>query len=602
MKIVRQLANWLLENDRIAPEEYQKVLAAIQSGMGDGEGKKLRLADMRQRDREAVEDSAEDWWCLRGAGGRAKASTRKGGRKAARNTKPIKVDELDPLLPDMLLPRGAASDAFPLAVLLVAIDKARGNRRNLDWTGFSAAATALYKIGAEELHDAFFAAMKARGRELGELVADAEMDSTLFPEGFLSDLSGESVTVLLKRVGGEETEFSADKADWILRYPSFNVINEACLVRNRLRRIYRLWIKDLADWDACGTANHGKPGICLMFGKTPVHVPAIIWWKLQDPQAPHLGSARGMVVFRIHDDFVNASLDGSPAVFYDSRCVEPPDPPCQFGWIREDELLCRYPPVQILWPIVHLNERVPVLSPPDAPETSCWTPYTWAIVVANRRNLSTGVPAEKMCPWRVLHQYPPVDGWVRLFISRPDLVKEFPWDLVDADKIHPDQWELILTAHPECAGRAPWAKFNLEHLDNLFSGCPDLAGCCDCNAIDDYVLVTALETHPDCVGPCLRNLTSRRAWKRIVGSHPSWLKHCSWSNLSGYLTSDLLKCCPDYASRCDLSKMSGLAWRMLLCSQPQLAHYCDWGKLDENDWESLLSCQPQLSIYRPAPA
>ena len=479
MKIVRQLADWLLENDRITPEEYQKVLAAIQGGMGDGEGKKLRLADMRQRDRDAVEDSAEDWWSLRGAGGRAKASTRKGGRKAARNTKPIKVDELDPLLPGKLLPGDAKPDTFPLAVLLVAVDKARGNRRTLDWAGFAAAATALYKIGAEELHDAFFAAMKVRGQELGKIIADAEMDSTLFPDGFLSDLSGESVTALLKRVGGEETEFSADKADWILRYPSFNVINEACLVRNRLRRIYRLWVKDLADWDACGTANHGNPGICLVFGKTHVHVPAIVWWKLQDPQAPHLGSARGMVVFRIHDDFVNASLDGAPAVFYDSRCVEPLDPPCQFGWIKEDELILRYRPVQILWPIVQLNERLPVLSPPDASETSGWSPNMWAMAVANRWKLSTGVPAEKVCPWHLLRQYPPVEGWVRLSVNRPDLVKDFPWDSIDADEINLDQWELILTAHPEHAGRAPWAKFDLVHLDNLFSGNSDLAGCCD---------------------------------------------------------------------------------------------------------------------------
>ena len=147
MKIVRQLANWLLENDRIDPEKYQKVLAAIQGGVGDGEGKMLHLADMRQRDRDTVEDSAEDWWCLRGAGGRAKASRRKGGRKAARDTKPIKVDELDPLLPDMLLPRGATPEAFPLAVLLVAVDKARGNRRTLDWAGFAASAAALVMRG-----------------------------------------------------------------------------------------------------------------------------------------------------------------------------------------------------------------------------------------------------------------------------------------------------------------------------------------------------------------------------------------------------------------------------------------------------------------------
>ncbi len=602
MKIVRQLANWLLENDRIAPEKYQNVLAAIQGGMDDAGEKQLRLADMRQRDREAVEDSAEDWWRLRGAGARAKASTRKGGHKAARNTKSIKVDELDPLLPDKLLPEGAALASFPLAVLLIAIDNARGNRRSHDWTGFAASAAALYKIGAEELHDAFFAAMKVRGRELGEIIADAEMDSTLFPEDFLSNLSGESVTALLKRVGGEETKFLVDKADWILRYPSFNVINEACLVRNRLRRIYRLWIKNLADWDACGVANHGKPGICLVFGKILVHVPAIVWWKLQDPQAPHLGSARGMVVFRVPAEFLNALLDGAPAVFYGSRCIEPPDPPCQFGWIREKELLELQPPVQILWPIVQLNETMPVFSPPDAPETSWWYPDDWASAVACRRELSTGIPAEKVCPWRVLQQYPPVEGWVRLFLNRPDLVKEIPWDSIDADSICLENWVRILTVHPEYAGRAPWAKFDFKMLSRLFSDCPELVGRCDCNAIKGYVLVEVLEKNPDCVGPCLRNLTGGDGWRSIAETHPSWLEYCPWSALSGYVIGNILRICPEYVDRCDVSRMSGFAWRMLLRSQPQLANYCDWGKLDESDWESLLAVQPQLSVYRPSPA
>ncbi len=602
MKIVRQLANWLLENDRIDPEKYQEILTAIQGGMGDGEGKLLRLADMRQRDRDAVEDSAEDWWRLRGAGGRAKASRRKGGRKTARGTKPIKVDELDPILPDMLLPRGATPESFPLAVLLVAVDKARGNRRTLDWVGFAAAAAALYKIGAEELHDAFFAAMKVRGRELGKIIADAEMASSLFPENLLSDLSGESVTVLLKRVAGEETEFSADKADWILRYPSFNVINEACLVRNRLRRIYRLWVKNLADWDVCGAANHGRPDICLVFGKTPVHVPAVIWWKLQNPKAPHLGSARGMVAVYCADDFVNLSLDGAPVVFYDSRCIEPPDPPCQFGWIKEDELQERYPSVQILWPIVQLNERVPVLSLPDAPETSCWYPETWALAMAYRRELSSGVPAEKVCPWRVLYLYPPVHGWVHLFVNRPDLVKDLPWDLIDADQISIEDWELILTAHPECAERAPWAKFGPTTLNNLFSKCPELAGRCDCNAINYFSLIIVLNQNPDCAGPCLQNLTDNAQWTRIAAQNPSWLAHCPWHVLSGYAISAILQICPTYVGRCDLGKMNGLAWRMLLCRQPQLAYYCDWGKLDDSDWESLLSSQPQLSVYRPAHA
>ena len=159
---------------------------------------------------------------------------------------------------------------------------------------FAAATSALYKLDAEELHDAFLAAMKTCGNKLGIIVTDAEYGHTLFPDGFLSRLSGESVSALRKRVDGEETAFFANKKNWILRYPSFNVINEACLVRNRLRRIYRLWVKNFAECDIHGTINHGMPGILLAFGKTLVPVPADIWWKLQDPAAPRLGSIQSL--------------------------------------------------------------------------------------------------------------------------------------------------------------------------------------------------------------------------------------------------------------------------------------------------------------------
>ena len=600
MKIVRQLANWLLENDRIDLEEYQKVLAAIQGGMGDGEGKLLRLADMRQRDRDAVEDSAEDWWSLRGAGGRAKASHRKGGRKAAHNTKPIKVDELDPILSDKLLPQGAAEDAFPLADLLIAVDDARGNRHPHDWAGFAAAATALYKIGAEELHDAVLAAMRVRGRELGDILAAAEQGSSLFPEGFLSDLSGESVTALLKHIAGEETDFAVDKAGWILRYPSFNVVNEACLVRNRIRRIYRLWVKTLADWDACGAANHGTPGVCLAFGRTLVHVPAIIWWKLQDPNAPHIGSASGMIIFKIRSGgFLNALLDGAPAVFYKSQCIEPPETPCQFGWIQGEGLDDIWPRIQVIWPIAPLKGRSPVLSLSAATETVYWTPESWAAAMAERMTLSNGVPAENMCPWHALHTYLSADGWANLWLTRRDLVKEFPWDLIDPNEISEGTWLSILTAYPEYAGRAPWKKFGAPMLDQLFSERPDLAGCCDSNAIDVQALVTVLENNPKCVGPCLQNLTDCWKWLGIAPRHPSWLAHCPWQSLPAFAESVLLKRHPEYIPHCDLSRINGSTWREILIDNPQLANYCDWGKLKEDDWKVLLRSQPQLSVYRP---
>jgi len=58
MKIVRQLANWLLENDRITPDHYREVLLAIQGEIGKGEGELLRRADLRQGKGGSDEDAA----------------------------------------------------------------------------------------------------------------------------------------------------------------------------------------------------------------------------------------------------------------------------------------------------------------------------------------------------------------------------------------------------------------------------------------------------------------------------------------------------------------------------------------------------------------
>ena len=317
MKIVRQLADWLLDNDRITSEYYNSVLKAI---LGDFESDELIWACDRQEERDF--EAAEDWWNLHEADKRARGKTAcsKGGRKVPPHVTPIKVWDLDRRLPDMLLPASTALDVFPLAVLLLAVDEARGNRRSPDWTGFAAAATELYKVGAEELHDAFLAAMKKHGRELGPILAAAETGSTLFPEGFLSNLSGESVTALHKRMDGKETAFFANKKDWILRYPAFNVVNEACLVRNRLRRVYRLWVHSLSEWDAHGVANKGIEGICLVFGKTFVHVPTIVWWKLQDPAKPRLGSVHELVVIPscTNDNipYLHIEMDGDSTFLY----------------------------------------------------------------------------------------------------------------------------------------------------------------------------------------------------------------------------------------------------------------------------------------------
>ena len=621
MKIIQQLANWLLETDRISTDEYQNVLTAIMGGVCDKDKPLFTRALVRKMDRDAVEDSFEEWWDLRGAGERAhvKSAGRKGGRKAAQNTTPINVVELEPRLPEMLMPAGTSPDTFPLAVLLIAVDNARCSRRAANWAGFAAAVESLYKASAEELHNALFAAMKIRGRELGAILAAAETNSTLFPEGFLSKLSGESVIALRRHIENDETAFLSDKEDWILRYPSFNVVNEACLVRNRLRRIYRLWVKTFADWDANGIARNGKAGICLTFGKFVVSVPAIVWWKLQDPKDPHIGSARGLVVFPDEEPFLNILVDRCPAVFYDSRCIDPPEPPCAFGWIRGEGLEKLKNPIQVLWPIVRQNENVPVLSLPDAPETVCWSNYGWAFMVARECRLSTGELAENKCPWRVLHFYPSVSGWVDLLTMRPDLPHEFPWDMIDKDYISDKLWCKILAARPDFAEHAPWNEFGVETLVCIFSSSPVLAESYDWNSLSAYSVVKVLEKCPKIIESSLKRLSNANTWLKIFAEHPEWAEYCPWDSLSNFALGLILRdfpdfadCCdwkkmngwayskilqrhPQFADRCDLEKLDGCDWGLLIHEQPQFADKCDWQKLNGRAWSNVLRAQPQYA-------
>ena len=92
MKIVRQLADWLLQNDRITPERYGHVMDAILGGADTTAGFLIEEAVDRRDRREAAEDAVEEWWNLRGAGVRArsKAARRPGGRRTSKAT-PIKV-------------------------------------------------------------------------------------------------------------------------------------------------------------------------------------------------------------------------------------------------------------------------------------------------------------------------------------------------------------------------------------------------------------------------------------------------------------------------------------------------------------------------------
>ena len=602
MKIVRQLADWLLDNGRITPEYYNKVLTAI-LGKVDPDGLNRAFAIQKKIDDE--ERAVEDWWNLRGAGERAKgkAGRRKGGRKGAPNTTPIKVWDLDRRLPDVLLPRGANPEDFPLAVLLIAIDEARGNRRSKDWAGFAAVATELYKLGAEQLHDALLAAMKICGRKLGPILIAAEKGSTLFPEGFLSKFSGESVDALRKLIEGEETEFSFSNNTWILRYSSFNILNEVCLLRNRLRRVFRLWVQELSEWDDSEVDEDGQAGaVCLVFGKTLVPVPVALWWKLQNPAAPKLGSVRGIMAFPNHSPYLNILVDGSPVVLYHCKSISPTWVPWGFWRIRGPGLADLPSPVQILWPFVSPHKRTPCFSLPKAPETVCWTPSDWANAVVSRRILSSGVPAESECPWDVLRSHPPSVGWINIILYRPELAQNIPWHQMDLKYIDGDKWTDLLLVHPEYSKYAQWDKIASINLGRLFQTQPVLLEHCDIDSIDSYCLNDFLEVQPIYAEPCIRRLSNGYTLSVLLSYRPEWSEYCPWQSLTGFNTRIILANHPEYADRCAWDKLNGDDWASLLECQPQLADHCDWSKLSSEQVSKLLEVHPELSSFIPSPA
>ena len=242
MRIVKQLADWMRHSGKMDDKRYQAISDAICGVCPDEDGMKSFLLESGQEEGKAAEiEALEAWWDLHGARERARGRMARrmgGGRKE--KTTPIKVWHLDACLPKMLFPANAAPDAFPLAKLLLAVAEAAHQRRiGPGWTAFAVAVADLFKADAGKLHDALRAAMENCGRELGPLFVELEAGKTLFPEFFLGEFSGESVTALLKRVNGDETDHTFETSDWILKHPNLNTVHQACLVRNRLHRIYR---------------------------------------------------------------------------------------------------------------------------------------------------------------------------------------------------------------------------------------------------------------------------------------------------------------------------------------------------------------------------
>ena len=563
MKIVRQLADWLLQNDRITPERYGHVLDAILDGVDADAGSLIDAAVDRRDRRESAEDASEEWWNLHGAGERArgKAARRRGGGGHPADTTPVKVWDLDPRLPGLLFPPGAAPDAFPLATLFLAVDKARGNRRAADWDGFAAAAAALYKAGGDELHDALRVAMEKRGRALGPLLAAMETGATLFPDGFLDDLSGESVAALRKRVDGGETAFSFAKADWILRYTSFNILNEACLVRNRLRRVYRLWVQTFADWDEHGAANRCVPVFFLSFGKLRVAVPLCVWWRMARAPAPArcFPSLNVLAVEKatapvpdqsdpLRGCCLNFTLDGRPVLAYRAKGTDTfmpakdTDGPI-LTWQDDDFWFLR--------PVENPGSCTPRIAPPVVPDQVWLSPKQLVDTAPNN------LEHLDHWPWETLL----TDGIPMNLYCGPGF-KEGWLDYVNCR----------LAKNPKVVDRIGWSNLSEETRQDLFLRNPN-----------DF--------------PC--DWFSGADWSSILCTRPDLDNRCDWSKLSGFDWSLLLRFRPDLADHCDWSKLDGFNWSRLLSSQPQFADRCDWRKLSVYNWRPLLEAQPQLAIHRP---
>jgi len=281
VKIIRQLAEWMLQSGRLSPEEFNTVRHRILGEpLSDVEIERAREA---QETRDSLEDSEVSWWNLHGAGIRAglkERSPQKKGRRKVPNATPIRVWDLEPRLPVLLMGSGTG---FKLPQLLWEIAMASGRDFQKDWTGFVNCAAYLYGLDAEKLHDSLRLAIITDPKDISATLLSMERGDPLFPLGFLKDYSGQSVGNIWKRIRGDDNEFAYGNRNWILKYPNFNTLNEACIVRNRIRRIFRLWVvegAELVENIRDADHPHGGAGIQLNFGKVRMNLPLDILQKL----------------------------------------------------------------------------------------------------------------------------------------------------------------------------------------------------------------------------------------------------------------------------------------------------------------------------------
>lgn len=290
MKIILELAKWLFENDFISGEERTSVWADV-LGIRDC------LEDQREwREEETPQFLLEDekykgiehWWNLRGAG--VRPSVQRVGHGKAPSAAEMDAERLNAQLPILL------AGEFDLGKLILDVARASGLRPENDWQGIMAAAKHLYKLDAEKLHDTLRKAVMRNPKQIGKFLWEMEDGMSLLPKNLLSGLGGEVVTAIRRRINGSDESYVFGRDNRLLKFPNINALNEALIVRNRFRRIYRLWVAKAAEFDRFGRANGGQYGIMLSFGKCCVEVPFRVWWKLQDPKSPKLGGLKGFTV------------------------------------------------------------------------------------------------------------------------------------------------------------------------------------------------------------------------------------------------------------------------------------------------------------------
>lgn len=251
MKIIGQLADWMLRTERISPRQFERVKRLI---LGVSYATMCASADADEAAAREEEEwlesewdlAREEWWDLHGAGVRAgrTGGPAHGGRRHVRGRRAIKVWDLAPQIPERLGPLAEVQ----LAGLLSAVAAVLGRTGMCDsWEAFAEGVDYLHGLDVEALHDAVRVAAMRRVADVVPPLFAAEAGRTLLPVDFLSDLSGKSVNVLKARLESDEVEFHHQKTDWILAYGTFRTLVRASRVRNRLRRIFRLWMRTAVD-------------------------------------------------------------------------------------------------------------------------------------------------------------------------------------------------------------------------------------------------------------------------------------------------------------------------------------------------------------------